>query len=68
MTKLENAKWATDNGYDLDQNLNYFMTGEMNFCFGCNEQYEVYVCLVCEDRAGCYYCEFDYSKEHCYSD
>lgn len=68
MTKLENVKWATDNGYALDEKQNYIMTGEFSLCFSCDEQYEVYSCLVCEETQGCYYCNFDCSDEHCYSD
>lgn len=67
-TKLENQNWAIEQGFEISENGSYYVTGEMNFCFGCDSQYGVYVCLVCEEYAGCYYCDFDYSDEHCYSD
>ena len=45
----------------IDENEFYFVIDEMRFC--CDESQFRYVCKAHGEAMGCYYCEFDYSKD-----
>ena len=45
----------------IDENEFYFVKDETHFC--CDECQFIYVCKEHGEQMGCYYCEFDYSKD-----
>jgi hypothetical protein len=45
----------------IDQNEFYLIKDEQRFC--CGESQFRYVCKAHGEAMGCYYCEFDYSKD-----
>ena len=47
---------------EIDSTEHYIILDVQHLC--CDQSQFVYVCKHCEERMGCYFCEFDYTERH----